>query len=323
LKEFFDMTLDAPYLAELREMPPRLFFVMGCQRSGTTFLYQTLAASGLFKFLSAYDVIRYEELLHNRKTGREATILQALDAQIRTGADTRGMDVVNIGADAAEEYGFILPKDANRFLFVPQLTPKNLPRFVELCRKKQFLEPDRRPLLLKNPDDFFGNFLYIAEQFPDARMMFIHRHPRDTFDSNIRAWRFLLREKNAYQALLAPGYARIFDVPAFTEQARRALESEAVLTEMFRSIATACAYYVQNIERLPPGYSMSLRYEDLCSRPVEQFSRVFEFLGLPIPANARLSADERRKEHLPIADKIYREQVHHVAPYLEVLNYDA
>jgi hypothetical protein len=317
------MTLDAPYLGELREMPSQLIFVMGCQRSGTTFLYQTLAASGLFKFITAYDVIRYDELLYNRKTGGEAAIRQALDEQIRAAADTRGMDAVNIGADAAEEYGFILPKDENKFLFAPQLTPKNLPLFVELCRKKQFLEPDPGPFLLKNPDDFFCNFLYMAEQFPEAKMIFIHRHPRETFDSNIRAWRFLLREKNAYQAMLAPKYGRIFDVPFFAGQARKALESESVLTEMFRSIAKACVYYVENIEKLPQGNSMSLRYEDLCRRPLEEFSRIFEFLDLSIPPNAQLSADARQKEHLPVTGKIYESEMHRVAPYLKALNYDA
>ena len=67
-------TLDAPYLGELPAPASQLVFIMGCHRSGTSMLYHLLAYTGQLDYISAYDIIKYDELLYNRVTGREAQV---------------------------------------------------------------------------------------------------------------------------------------------------------------------------------------------------------------------------------------------------------
>src|SRR5215470_10181835 len=66
--------LDAPYLGQLQALPSSLVFIMGCHRSGTSLLYHLLAYTGQVDYLSAYDIIKYDELLYNRLTERETQV---------------------------------------------------------------------------------------------------------------------------------------------------------------------------------------------------------------------------------------------------------
>ena len=66
--------LDAAYSGHLQALPSSLVFIMGCHRSGTSLLYHLLAYTGQVDYLSAYDIIKYDELLYNRMTGRETQV---------------------------------------------------------------------------------------------------------------------------------------------------------------------------------------------------------------------------------------------------------
>src|SRR5262252_9967796 len=90
--------LDAPYLDRLTELPSELLFIMGCHRSGTSMLYHLLAYTGQLDYVSSYDVIKYDELLYNRITGREAKVKADLQQVLQQEA-TRGLDDLPIGTD--------------------------------------------------------------------------------------------------------------------------------------------------------------------------------------------------------------------------------
>src|SRR6266851_372843 len=94
--------LDAPYAERLQALPSQLVFIMGCHRTGTSLLYHLLAYTGQVEYLSAYDVLKYDELLHNRITGREAEIKADLQRVLQQEA-TRGLDELPVGTDVPEE----------------------------------------------------------------------------------------------------------------------------------------------------------------------------------------------------------------------------
>ena len=127
--------LDAPYLAGLPAPPSQLVFIMGCHRSGTSMLYHLLAHTGQLDYISAYDIIKYDELLHNRVTGREAEVKADLQRVLQQ-ESTRGLDDLPVGVDLPEEYRFLMPQEERtvvinvrkrleELFFKPHLTSDN------------------------------------------------------------------------------------------------------------------------------------------------------------------------------------------------------
>src|SRR5581483_5420361 len=165
----------------------------GCHRSGTSMLYHLLAYTGQLDYVSAYDIIKYDELLYNRISGREAQVKADLQRVLQQEA-TRGLDELAVGTDLPEEYRFLMPqknprivlnfkKRLDKLFFEPHLTPQNLDVFVLMNRKKRFLAGEDRPLVLKNPSDYYFNFWAVHQMLPQAKFIFIHRHPLTMFNS--------------------------------------------------------------------------------------------------------------------------------------------
>jgi hypothetical protein len=103
-------------------------FILGLQRSGTTLLYEIFAASGAFNISTAWHVICFDEL--RRGVDDPAASRQRLQERFAAaGLTPRGMDIVKIGPDTPEEYGFVL---AGRGLGM-RITRRSLPVFEEFC----------------------------------------------------------------------------------------------------------------------------------------------------------------------------------------------
>jgi hypothetical protein len=171
--------LDTRYGAHCQALPSSLVFIMGCHRSGTSLLYHLLAYTGQVDYLSAYDIIKYDELLYNRATGREAQVKAELQAVLQT-EPNRGLDDLPVGADLPEEYRFLLQQDTpaimlgarkrlDTLFFKPHLTPRTLDAFLHMCRKKRFLAGADRTLVLKNPADYYFHFQAVHQMLPQAK----------------------------------------------------------------------------------------------------------------------------------------------------------
>jgi len=306
-------------LTELQHQP---IFILGCHRSGTTFVYQSLADTGRFNFITPYDIIHYERLLSLRASGGEASAREQLHERLRGLGDNRGIDNIGVGVDRAEEYGFILPKNPQRFMFVPQLLPASVTRFVEMCRKKEHLDGVERPLLLKNPDDFYGNFFYIHEQFPQSKLLMVHRHPLTVLNSHIQAWTRMVESRNEYFALLHPIYNAMFDHPEIILKHRMTLKTFEGVSWMFSEFIRSFQYYVDHIGQVSAGSALILRYEDLCRDPQTHFGRICEFLGQSCqPETFSDCVRQRPSQVLPVVQKVYDEMRDQVQFYLDALGY--
>ena len=162
-----DNNLDIQYLKKIKEIDFEPIFILGLHRSGTSILYKMLSETNFFNQVTAYHLIKYEQLLSNFENNIEDEEKEKVTEHIFSqGQKDRGIDKLKITADFAEEYGFILGKYSNKY----EIKPKNKEYFIELCQKIQYISKNKKPLLLKNPYDL-ANFLYIKKIFPNAKFI--------------------------------------------------------------------------------------------------------------------------------------------------------
>ena len=279
-------TPDDRHVAMLRDVRYQPIFIMGDHRSGTTLLYRLLDATGCFNVVRAYHIIRYGEVLTNHLAGAEQEAKDQLGAYFTAmGVTDRMIDGVQVTPDLPEEYGFLLSG-----AYRAPLEPDNLPIFDQLCRKVQFTGKPERPLLLKNPWDYFLNFLYVKEAFPRARFIFIHRDPIQVINSQLHAVRTGMHTRNAYLALMSRWYAQLYRRPLQRILAARLFESRLGLRITCKHVVRATDYVMQHIDSLPTADALSLRYEDLCADPDHVVGSILSFLGMDGSTDGKLRA---------------------------------
>ena len=313
---------DSPYLGVLKNISFQPVFIMGDHRSGTTLLYQMLDATQCFNVVRAYHVIKYDEIVSNYVNRTEDHAKKELsDRFAELGVTDRMIDGVGVTPDLPEEYGFILDSTQNK----AQLSPENLPRFIELCKKLQYVSDPGRPLLLKNPWDFL-QFMYVKQALPAAKFIFIHREPIQVINSQLRAIRSLVAARNAYLAFIAQWYREMYRHPLrrYATKLLFCARFDLGLRITSRHVARGANYFLEHVDSLPQPDHISIRYEDLCTNPGATVKQVLDFLGLkksvPVayerfiaPRPIRLLPEVARRQ------KALREQLR---PYYVFCGYD-
>jgi hypothetical protein len=280
-------------------------FVLGNHRSGTTWLYQLLAATGRVDYLPTYQV--------PDDAGRDDQAARcAMAARLRdTGLERRQMDAVPIGPTMPEEYYLVL-RNAG---YNGRLTRRSLPAFERMCARLRGASSQHRPLVLKNPWDYPG-FPLIRELVPGARFIFIHRHPVRVLDSALRAARALSASRDPYYAMLVPAYDAMWPRSPLLYLTRLLCATRAdfgvrALTAM---VAYANGRYVRHVGRLAASEYVSIRYEDLCEHPAATMAEILRFCGVnardtigavqPRPRNTDLLPEVRRWR--PVIEGVHR-----------------
>ncbi len=276
--------LDYQYLGKIENVTFDPVFIMGLQRSGTSILYKMLDATNCFNVVTAYHIIKYNELLHNHinnlEDGAKNALSELFGHQSKT---TRGIDELQITPDFPEEYGFLLSKKTRQ----SKLNQNNMSSFMELCKKIQFISESEKLLLLKNPWDF-SNFVYIKKVFPNAKFIFIHRNPIKTLNSQLKAMRTLLQNKSPYMAMLSPWYNQAFDNKILLHYYRfiHSLYIPHRAISAVRKMTKETNTFLENISHLQKNEEyISVRYEDLCRAPQSTISSIMKFLDLSYQPN--------------------------------------
>ena len=271
---------DLPYLARLAAVDFQPVFILGEPRSGTTILYQALGMSGCFNLLTAYHVLCYDRILADHIQRMVRTTKQQINDYLATrNIRTRQFDNLRVSADYTVEYHMVLRNRRHEMA----LSPGCLDVFDELCRKVQFAGARDQPLLLKNPRDF-DRFLYIRSVYPRSKFIFIHRHPIQVLDSQLKLLRSLFIERNPLLEILLKDYARLHRFGLARVLARILLSPSAPLhlprTLGVRRLLRRRAYYRRHVGQLPAEAYITLRYEDFCADPQRSVEQVLHFLGL-------------------------------------------
>lgn len=225
--------------------PRQPVFIVAAPRSGSTLLFETLAASHGVATLGgeAHWLIEGIPSLRpgapgvesNRLTAREAS--EAIAAKIASDIAERSVDAGGRPAGA---------QSALRFL---EKTPKNALRIP-----------------------------FIDRIFPDARFIFLWRDPRPNLASIIEAW-----EAGAWRTYeKLPGFDRPWSMllpPGWRGMSGRGIaEIAAFQWESANRIA------LDDLAQLPPARSTSVRYEELVASPRDTIARLCRFAGIEFDA---------------------------------------
>ena len=245
-------------------------FILGMHRSGTTVLYEMLAAMDHWNTLWAWHVASYDEI-RSGKTEHAVSKSRFSQRLADAGMETRGVDAVKAGPETKEEYCFIMDNKG----FGSKLTTKAFPLFREICETVQSTQPLDRPLLLKNPWDF-GNAHVIRQIIPTARFVYIHRHPMETVSS---MWRFLdaaFQEPNPYMAMMSERYLGItrsrWKMGALRTVVRRI--PGAFIDGLILWFGRQCDGYLKSIDLVPESARLEITYDQLCENPNATMARI-------------------------------------------------
>jgi len=257
--------LDAQYQDKIKDISFQPVFIMGLQRSGTSILYKMLDATNCFNVVTAYHIIKYNELLHNHINNLDDGAKNALSEFFgHHSKTTRGIDNLQITPDFPEEYGFLLAQKTRQ----SKLNQNNMSSFMELCKKIQFISESEKLLLLKNPFDF-SNFMYIKK-------------------SQLKAMRTLFQNKSPYMGILSPWYNQAFDNKILLHYYRFIYSSYIPYRAIsaVRKMTKETNNFLENIDYLQKDEEyINVRYEDLCKDPQSTITSIMKFLDLPFQPN--------------------------------------
>jgi len=270
--------LDQQYLKKLENIEFQPVFILGLHRSGTSILYKMITATQCLNPVTAYHLIKYNQLLYNHVHEKEESAKEELTNFFREqGQMDRGIDRLQITSDFAEEYGFLLGQKTNQMY----ITSKNLPVFIELAKKIQFISENDKPILFKNPFDM-SNYLYIKRVFPNAKFIFIHRHPFKTLSSLVKAVKLIYKNRNPYTTLLYKDYNNTFENPLMLYFSRFIFSSFSPFGMIYLTLFSSkhLKYYMKNIQKLSKKDYISISYEELCKNPQETMGKIMGFLKI-------------------------------------------
>ena len=124
--------------------------------------------------------------------------------------------------------------------------------------------------------------IYIKQALPNAKFIFIHRHPFRTLSSTMKAIRLSLNSKNRYVAEISRHYNKIFEKTLLLKILRLLFLpriSFGFITIVLY-MARSAKYYIENIGHLSPADYIEITYENLCKRPDATIESIMNFLGV-------------------------------------------
>lgn len=290
-------------------------FIVGAHRSGTTWLTQQLAETGLFSVLTAFHVIEWQGIEAAARGDGPRPDPSDLRQRLQSlGLSHRATDEVVIRPDTPEEYGYLLLQGGQKSWLKATSVPL-LKRVVDVLQAEH---PDRT-VLLKNPWDY-GNEEALLDAFPDARFIAIHRHPLAVVQSSVRMFRRIWVEADPYTALLSARYRKLW-AGTWSRRLFKWLASERNTVDLHITLGGLVGSHRKHQRtwpRLPPSRAVSLRYEDLVLDPAGGIGAVLEQLGLDggrapqtaaMPSGATLSPElERHRRFINWRTQAYRER---------------
>ncbi len=263
--------LFAPLLPLGRRAGPPIF-VLGVHRSGTTHLQNLLALDPSLVAARTRHVINPHGFL---TTGWLLAPILAAFAPWK-----RPMDAVKFGLNTPneEEYALAnmsglspdwairLPRRRDhyeRYMFEEGFTPeerRRWARFYRLFVRKITLFSRRAPLM-KNPYNT-ARVGMLADLFPGARFVHIHRDP------------YAVHRSNLHLAATAHPLFQLQDERQGAGYADRFLDHYRAMEQR----------YYRDAARLAPGRAVDVRFENLEADPIEEIRRIYDALDLPFTA---------------------------------------
>ncbi|MGE0409339.1 MAG: sulfotransferase [Amphiplicatus sp.] len=245
-------------------------FILGHWRSGTTHLYNIMAKSGAWSFTPPVATGLPWDLFGLARAFRPL-LERALPEHryidnIPVTPDSPQEDEIAIAnmSDLSFYHGIYFPKRFDEFLarglFFDGCASTEIDawkeRFTYLMRKL-YLYQDEKPLLIKNPV-YTARLAMLADMFPSAKFIHIHRNPFEVFVSMRNFYRKLLKE--------------------FALQPYDHVDIDETILRVYERMMGALERDAQNI---PRDRFVELSYADLDAKPMEAVAAAYSALGLP------------------------------------------
>jgi len=296
---------DQDHLDLLAETPIRPVFIMGLHRSGTTWLYESMASVFGLGAVTLHEVFCYPRLLARRLAGTSDADKKSIDDHFAEhGLATRGIDAIGLSHATVEEYGWILQRYGGNL----KVTPKTKPVLDRLIQKIQHATPEAPAVLLKNPWDT-SNALTIAELYPEAKFVFIARDPLRIAQSQFKNSLVFGGADVHFLMMLMQG----FPLGRFVIGSQRLLwklvsedrYSRVTVGWIQNDVTKELKGYKASLAALPPERLIEVTYTQLSTDPQATLQRLGAFLNLEADPDA-LSAVTARVRSGPLHPQIER-----------------
>lgn len=252
---------------DLSNNPP--VFVIGHWRSGTTHLHYVLSKDPQFIHLGSFQALLFNVAFVSKRFMKP--ILN------RFMPSTRPQDNVKIDASSPQEeeqpltnitymsglHSFWFPKNRDYFTkynLFEGIQPKELKRWKKtylflLKNIALFNDPQKR-LLLKNPHNT-GRIKTLLELFPDARFIYIHRHPVEVYSSML----------GLYEKIVKSQFLQDFS-------------DEEIRDRILFMYKKTLQKYLEHRLEIPDNQLYEIAYSNLEREPMKELRRIYEKLDL-------------------------------------------
>ncbi len=292
-------------------------FILGYWRSGTTLLHNLITRDPQFTFPNTYQMLFPTHFLLTERISKRLT------APLMP--PTRPMDNVRCGWDLPQEDEFALCtltllspylltshaddysvyKPLFDFAGVPEADVRRWCDALQLLvRKITYKTP--RPVVLKSPAHTYRIPL-LLRMFPNAKFVYIHRHPYNVFRSCVYMRQTMVREN---------------------ELGRSALKGHE--EEVLRTYKHAFACYERDRKLIPAGNLHEVSFERLEADPLQELQSAYSGLNLDGFGELReallpeLAAMKQYKKNRFDEDREWKSAVHNeLRPAFERFGYDA
>ena len=232
---------------------PRPIFVIGCNRSGTTLLFNNLSAHPVTwsLYIEGQDVFYRHIPLHPDEGERvtetsDPTVAHAIRQELYTRAH-------------------------NKEYFKDRALLRHIPRKM-LQRPLGMLYKGRQIRLVEKTPANSLRIPLLNQVFPDARFLFLVRRGQDVVSSLMEGWKNWSRTGSEWH------YTKWhYLAPAGWQDYRDRPLQEICAFQWIQSTLEAW----QAINRLAPDRFLLLRHEDLMTSPREEYGRILQFCELP------------------------------------------
>lgn len=265
---------DARYGRQLanQEISPTPLFVLGHWRSGTTHLHNLLGRAPGHTYPTVYQVVFPTSFLTTDPVVPQFT-QRFMD-------DTRTYDNVRHGWYEAAEDEIALAKLTGMSPYIAFMFPENAPKyeryldFIEASadERERWCEAFRyfiKKIMLQTGGDrvvvksctHTARIRLLLEMFPDARFVYIHRHPYEVFASTLH-----MRSHTDWE--------NFFQLPEGDWEQSRRQQTLIIGQRMFER-------YVADRHLIPEGQLIEIAYADLVGRELEHLENIYRTFELP------------------------------------------
>lgn len=274
---------DEAYLSLVSSLEVNPVFIMGFHRSGTTFIYDSVAKCFPLANLDLYSIFFYDRILSNVVNKNEQSDRQWFNRYLDyLGIKDRGLDRFPVKDNMVEEYCWALSQK-NKFLPTTKTKAKDLPKLKELCQKLTYANPGVKGVLLKNPFDYpYAEKL--LRYFPNAKFVYVKRKPSQILNSFLNGCIELMTPHPFFalmtrtQPPLSQFFVRLSARVMKDQNAERVLRNISFSSQ--RRLKKDLALAKKSLSALPKESYVVVDYEEFNKDPVASLRAVQQTLNI-------------------------------------------